>query len=154
MVAAELFQIGMAAYLRGVGYSSPYIKKVVRTGTSIRFEIGGDYPVRNELGITTRRHYLSDLITPVPFFGFEYSGATITAATLDADGRGGTLTINTNAAGRLWFAGHNGSRKVSPGDPDADESTNRSTLIADLELPPVYATERLTLGVASGYWDI
>ncbi|MFH5773611.1 hypothetical protein ACHFJ0_05115 [Paracoccus sp. NGMCC 1.201697] len=150
----ECYDIGFDAYLRGVPYSAPYIKRVVRTGTSIRFEIGGDYPVRNETGIVTKRFYLSDLTTPVPFFGFEYSGATITAATLDADGWGGTITLNADAPGRLWFAGHNGSRKLSPSDPDANESTNRATLIADVEIPAVYATERLTLGLASGFWDI
>lgn len=150
----EIFQLGLAAYLSGRPYSAPYIKDAARDGSEIRFWIGGDYPVRNETGIVTRRHYLSDLTTPVPHFGFEYSGAPIASAVLNPDGRSGTITLAAAAPGRLWYAGHNSDRRLQTTDPEADESCNRGTLIADVEIAAIYSVERLTLGVSTWYKDL
>lgn len=141
IMGGEILAAAANAVAMGQPWSAPYIRDVTRSGTTITGYFGGGHAVRVDETVNTARHYVSG--SPVANFGFEYSGANITAVSVTPIGF--TITLDAAAAGTLGYAWSGATR------PDGG-SANRGALRADWIGQPVYTTEPLRLWVASGYW--
>jgi len=139
----EIAAMAAEAVVLGQYWSAPFLRNVTRSGTTITAEVGGPHAIMIDETIATDRHQVSS--SYVDDYGFEYSGANITAVAVEP--RKITITIDADAGGTLGYAYHGSSRGDS-------KSVNRGTLRAEWKAKSAFVDRDLSLWLASGYWTL
>ena len=139
----EILALAAEAVAIGQPWGAPYLRNVTRSGTTITAYVGGPHGVVVDTSVATVNHQVSG--SPVANYGFEYSGASITAVTVEP--RKITITLDADASGTLAFAYHDGDR----GD---TYNANRGTIRADWKAKSAFLDRDLALWMASGFWAL
>lgn len=139
----ELMASAAEAVAIGQPWSDPYLRDVTRNGTTITAYVGGPHGVLVDETVATTNHQVSSAY--VANYGFEYSGANITAVVVEP--RKITITLDADASGTLAYAYHATSR----GD---GASVNRGTIRADYRAKSAFVDRGNNLWLASGYWSL
>lgn len=151
--AAEIMAMAARADALGNEWSAPYVRPqtVIRQGSVITGKFST--PVVYDDSVRTKRHYLSDFTSPIPFYGFEYSGCEILNANLVGQEEF-RIELAEAVPGKLGFAWHGKDRRTNTKGTKRNESVNRGTLRAKRMYQPALSKRVIRLWLASFYKDL